>query len=408
MTPTLKRSLIAAAAVAGISLVVWGSLRSQKAGAGTEVYVQAAERRDLFAVVTASGEIRPRREVKLSAKTMGEVLRVHAREGQAVRRGDLLLEIDTRKLVQERRRLEAVVEAARSQVSAEGAVLENAELSFARQEALFAQGFSPRSALDAAKLERDTARSRLENARARLVETEAALSRLDEEIRDAKIFSPMDGTLTRLHVEAGETAVVGTMGIPGSVLAEVADLSEMVVKVNVDETEINRVALGQPAIVSVDADADFKYFGEVVEIGTSAAARMDKVNSFPVEVRVLGRNGGGEASPEIPAPVAASLPLKPGMSADVRIEIGRREGVIAVPISSVVTRDGRKTVFVVDGGRAMSRPVSTGISDDTHVEITDGVVEGEKAVTGPHREIQRLEDGARVKEKIFKVQAKKN
>jgi HlyD family secretion protein len=386
----LKKTLIAAGALALLALIAWLSAGRKGSGGKLEVYAEKAAPRDIVAAVTASGEIRPEREVKVGAEVMGEIKRLHAREGQKVSRGSLLVEIDTRKMEQDLRRLRASLDGAKAQLSADEALLRQSEENRRRNHELAEKGYLSTGALENSDTEYQTALARRRASEARLEEARAALARVEEEMQDARVYASMDGVVTRVYLEEGEKVISGTLNIPGTVILELADMSALVAKVNVDEGDVVNLALGQPAEVLADALPDRPFHGRTVKIASAALPGAEGINTFPVEVRIED----------------ADASLLPGMSCDAKIETGRKESVLAVPSGAVVSHEGRKVVFVAAREhKAEMRYVTLGISDETHVEIVEGVRAGEEVVTGPYRALKEMENGASIRTKAFSAAA---
>lgn len=412
-----------------------------------EVTAEALRTRDLEAIVSASGKIQPVRQVDISANQMGRVTRLAVVEGQRVKAGDFLLEIDPRSLSGQLERGEASVAAARSALQqAQTAVvqakanLDLAQQNLKRQQDLAREGLTPRETLERAENE-VAVREAEYQARLQEVETrqqqirqeQASLSTTQYNLSQVIISSPMDGIVTRRNIEQGENVVVGTMNNAGTVLLTVADMSQIQAEIEVDETDIPNVQLGQAARITIDAVPDRTFRGHVTEIGNSPiqaaatqAAGTATATNFKVVVTI------DEPVPDI----------RPGFTCTAEITTATRGGVVSVPIQSLTVREmlfdeqdtlvreppperersffGRRGappaarpappepppgqerretegVFVIRDGRVVFTPVKVGIAGERYFEVLDGVGAGDQVVTGPFATVRELADGEAVK-----------
>jgi HlyD family secretion protein len=408
----VKRALAIAGVLIVLGAIVAASLLRSRGEKGTEVYVETVERRDVVRAVKASGEIDPRVKVKISAHVIGRIERLYAEEGAAIERGQPFLELEREAFQAARDQWAAQLASARTGVRRGEVDLADAEIRERRAERLQSEGIVTQETLDTARLAKTAARLALDQAQDAVRQAQANLTKAEDDLAKTTIFAPLSGTVIELNAEQGEVVVSGTMNNPASVIGTIADLSEILTVVAVDETEIVEVALGDPAEIEVDAVLDHVYHGEVVEIGSSgfSTARQPDVTYFAVEVLLTD----------------ADERLRPGMSARAEIRTAVHEEVPVVPIQSVLERpaeDGErgaavngeeadgtegavqsgggageddeevKVVFLIVGGEAERRRVETGIADETHVEITRGLEGGETVITGPYRTLRDLEDG---------------
>jgi HlyD family secretion protein len=410
-----------------------------------EVAAETVRKRDLEALVSASGKIQPKRQVNISANTMGRVTRLAVEEGQRVKQGEFLLEIDPRSLTGQLQRGQASVEAARSSlqqtrtlVEQARATLELAEQNLKRQQELWKEGLTTRENLDKAQNEVNVRQAEL-RARQQDVQTreqqirqeEAGLETTRYNLSQIIIQSPMDGLVTRRNIEQGENVVVGTMNNAGTVLLTIADMSVIEAEVEVDETDIPNVALGQRAKVTIDAVEGKTFTGKVTEIGNSpiqaaggaAAAGQRQATNFKVVVTL---------DQEVPD-------VRPGFTCTAEITTANRAQAVAVPIQSLTvremlfdaknnlvhepppvrrrggpaasvetpvsaaepppghTRKETEGVFVVRDGRAVFVPVSVGVAGERYFEVMSGLKEGDQVITGPFASVRQLADGEQVK-----------
>jgi HlyD family secretion protein len=391
----MKKPLIAVAALAVLALVVWASLR-ESSGRGTAVEVEKATRRTISSRVKATGEITPERKVAISAKVVGEIIELPVREGDEVRSGQLLVEIERDLYVAARNQARAARQQAEVSSRRLEVQLEDAERTLRRTSELHGQGLASQQQLDTAQVNVDSTKVELQAQRHAVEQYASALKRAEDDLARTTIRSPMDGIIIQLDAEKGETVVPGTTNLPGSVIMTIADMSRLLAEVEVSEVDVVDVVVGQEAEVKVDALGDEPLKGHVVEIATSG--RKDPAQGtirFKVKVVLDDRH---------PA-------LRPTMTAKVSIFTAVAEEVVAVPIQAVVKRkldqdsgkelrgsagrgvEEQEVVYLLEEGEATIRPVSTGISDDLFVEITDGLDDGEEIVVGPYRTLKDLHSG---------------
>ena len=395
----LKKPLIVTGVLAVLALVVWASLRDS-GQRGTEVEVQAAEIRTISSRVKATGEITPEKRVDISAKVVGEIINLPVVEGQEVRSGQLLLEIERDLYEAARNQAQAAVRQAEVTVRRQEVQLADARRNLRRANELIADGLVSQEALDAAQLALDTAAVELEAQKQAVEQYRSALQRAEDDLARTTIRSPMDGTVIQLDAEKGETVVPGSTNLPGSVIMTIADMSVLLAEVEVSEVDVVDVELGQEAEITVDALGENTQKGYVVEIATSG--RKDQaLGTIDFAVKV-----------EIDDPDPS---LRPAMTAKVDILTSTRENTLTVPIQAVVKRtlddDGNEikgtaakgaedsdVVYVIAEGKAAVRAVETGISDELYVEIIAGLTDGEEVIIGPYRTLKNLHAGDAVKQ----------
>ena len=392
----MKKGLIAAGAVVLLALMVWGSMRGSSRTKGKEVYAEPAKRREISQVVKATGQVDPRIKVNISAHVIAKISRLFVAEGQEVKAGQPFLELEKYAFTAERDRAAAALQIASAQRRRAQVELGDAELQLRRQKTLVEQGVASRDDLDQAELRERSARLQVEQAGDSIREAQAGLERAQDELRKTIIYAPISGRVIALTAKEGEVVVSGTMNNPASIIATVADLSELLVEIDVDETDIVDVALGQPADVKVDAIPSRDYHGKVVEIGSSGFERPGQPDVTFFKVKILLTDPDQR--------------LRPGMSARAEIRVAVHPQALVVPVEAVIYRrplgaDGKpkegdeeiKVVFIVDEGKAAQRPVTVGIADATHVELVNGIKEGEQVITGPHRVLKDLDPGEAIK-----------
>jgi HlyD family secretion protein len=394
----MKKWLIAVGALVVLGLILWLSLRDSRPR-GAEVEVQAAEPRTISARVKATGEITPDRKVDISAKVVGEIIDLPVVEGQQVRAGQLLVQIERDLYESARDQARAALRQAEVSVRGVEIQLEDAERNLRRVRELQAQALVSQEALDAAQLAVDTARVHIDAQQQAIEQSRSALQRAEDDLARTTIRSPMDGIIIQLDAEKGETVVPGSTNLPGSVIMTVADMSTLLAEVEVSEVDVVDVALGQQAEVTVDALGTEPQRGRVAEIATS------------------GRKDAALGTIRFRVKVALDNPhpdLRPAMTAKVAILTVTSEQALTVPIQTVVKRalgedgkelkgsaakgiDKKDVIYRVEDDKAQAHTVTTGISDELWVEIKDGLQEGDEVVIGPYRTLKNLHSGDAVK-----------
>jgi HlyD family secretion protein len=394
----MKKPLIVIGVLAVLAVIIWASLRDS-GPRGKEVEVQAAELRTVSSRVKATGEITPEKRVDISAKVVGEIINLPVVEGQDVRSGQLLIEIERDLYEAARNQARAAVRQAEVSVRRQEVQLADARRNMRRTKELIADGLVSQEALDAAQLGLDTAQVELEAQKHAVEQYRSALQRTEDDLARTTIRSPMGGTVIQLNAEQGETVVPGSTNLPGSVIMTVADMSVLLAEVEVSEVDVVNVALGQEAEVKVDALGTEPQRGRVVEIATS------------------GRRDPAQGTIRFRVKVALDDPdpaLRPAMTAKVDILTATSEEAITAPIQAVVKRtlddEGEEVkgtaakgieesdvVYVIADGEASVMAVETGISDELYVEITDGLADGQEVIIGPYRTLKNMHAGDAVK-----------
>jgi HlyD family secretion protein len=388
-----------------LALIVWASIRDSKPR-GTLVDVRTAERRTVSSRVKATGEITPDKKVEISAKVVGEIISLPVVEGQRVGTGDLLVEIERDLYEGARDQAEAALRQAEVSSRRLDVQLADAQRNLRRVEQLHGDQLVSQEALDQAQLAVDTAEVELQAQEHAIDQYRSALKRASDDLARTTIRSPMDGVVIQLDAEQGETVVPGSTNLPGSVIMTVADMSTLLAEVEVSEVDVVSVELGQTAEITVDAlRVDEPEIGRVVEIATSG--RRDATQGT---IRFRVKIALDDHDPQ----------LRPAMTAKVDILTATSEEALTVPVQAVVKRvldaDGEEVrgdaatgldeieaVYSIEDGEAVVRPVATGVSDVLHVEITDGLVEGDEVVIGPYRTLKDLKTGDAVRGKEKKT-----
>ena len=428
MTSRTRKILIgvAVAAVLGGILAVNVSRDSRKKIAAQ---MQKPARRDLTSLVSASGEVKPKRYVNIAANVSGRITRLYVKEGDRVKQGQLLARIDSTRFAADERQSQAAVRAARADLERSQADLEAARLAYERAKKMHEDQLVADQAFEQARAQYDMSAANVESLKGRIAQVEAALESSSDNLEKTTVISPMEGVVTSLVKEEGEV-VIGAQSFQPTVIMTVGDLSVMEAEVLVDETDIRNVALGQPASVRVDALERLEIPGEVTEIGASAIPRGASSSG------ATSANTGNQAK-DFKVVVTLKDPpasLRPGLNATADITTAKKTNVLAVPIQAVVVRqvdkDGnvvdpesapeatngstalaapahrevreQEGVFVVVNGEAQFRAVKTGILGETEIELMDGLKDGEEIVTGSYKTLRTLKDKAHVKPETAK------
>jgi HlyD family secretion protein len=438
----LRRKWLLVVLVLGLGGATAAYVLSSTREEGTRVSSERIDFRSLEAIVSASGKLEPRRSVNISAQSMGRVTRLAVNEGDRVKAGQFLLQIDPVNAAAAVQRDEAAVEAARTgleqvrtQLQSARANLELARQTLRRQQDLWDAGLTAREQLDRAQTEVDVRESELaareQEIRTReqqLRQQEAGLASSRHALAQVRFDAPFDGIVTRRNIEEGENVVVGTMNNPGTVLLTVADMSVLEAQVEVDETDIPLVEIGQDARVTVDAVPNRTFRGRVTEIGNS-----------PIQATGQQQAGARTATNfKVVVTLEEEVPgVRPGFTCTAEITTATRERALSVPIQALTIREQEydtqgalvprerpapasrwarpsvpaatpvqaaslppghtrreiEGVFVVRDGRAAFVPVVIGIAGERHFEVLEGLREGDIVITGPFESVRNMFDG---------------
>lgn len=423
-----KKKLIAII-VAIIVVIAGGMLILGKRGPkATEVTVDKVAKRDITSIVTASGNIEPKVEVTISSEVSGEVVEMPVEDGDKVKKGQLLVRIDTETLELQVAQQEAAIKAAKATTAQMKAQMDRTDKLLEDQKKLYENKYISADTLNEAQMNADVNKAAYEAALANVTQQQMELDEAKKNLSKAIIYSPMDGIISSRSVEIGDR-VVGTGDYSGTEIMTVADYSVMNVEIDVNETDIVNVSVGDTASISIDAISGTTFHGEVAEIASSATDSDDEESAvtFLVKVRI------DEPDPRI----------RPGMTATADIETDSAKGVLSVPLQSVTVRDkqtiGRalgwkeippapvntaspqggksdrnrdpnqrsraelenleRVVFIYNraDGTVKLREVQTGISNSRYMEIKGGLSEGDEIVSGSYNAVARvLQDGMKV------------
>lgn len=387
---------------------------------GKEVEVAQVDQMTIIETVSATGKIQPEIEVKISSEVSGEIISLPVKEGQVVKKGDLLVKINPDLYTSGYNRTLAGLSGTKAGLSQADASFKEAKANFDRNKTLFEKGIISRSEWDKAISVFESAQASKQSAYYNVQSASATVSEAKDNLGRTTIYAPADGTISMLNVELGER-VLGTQQMTGTEILRVANLNNMEVEVDVNENDIVKINVGDSANVEVDAYLKKKFKGIVTSISNSASTALtaDQVTNFKVKVRILK-----ESYLDLTAGKPASYsPFRPGMTATVDIMTKRRENVIGVPISAVVVKsdtaavkdikvddpnsDENKVkpksdkkfecVFVKVGDKSKIRIIKTGIQDDTNIEVIEGLKKGDVVIIGPYTTVTKdLNSGDKV------------
>ncbi len=392
-------------------------------------------KQDLASIVTASGEIKPKTYVNIGANAFGKIVKLYVREGDKVRAGQMLAQLENVQSAADVAAMRSALEASRTDAVAASAALNRAKtelerthLDYQRAEGLYKQGLIPKSQYDTAKSGFEGAEAALAQAKAqtesaagRVGQARATLTRASDVLGKTSYVAPFDGIITNLPVREGETVVIGIQNSPGSTLMTLADMSIITAEVKVDETDIVNVKLDQPAEITIDAIPGKTFKGRVTEIGNNAVIRSTGLATSQTLA-------GSQEAKDFKVVVTLDEPpqnLRPGLSTTAKITTATKSEVLAIPIQALTIRqksdleekkkdkdnvqaaapaksaDKKKEelqgVFVVRDKKAVFVPVETGITGVTDIEVLSGLKEGDEIVTGSYKVLRTLKHQAGVK-----------
>ncbi len=377
---------------------------------GKEVEIAKIEQKTITETVSGTGKIQPEIEVKISSEVSGEIIALPVKEGQTVKKGDLLVRVNPELYTSGLNRSQAGLSNTKAGLSQADAQFKEAKASYDRSKKLFEKGIISRAEWDKSIAVYEGAQASKQSAYYNVQSASATVNESRENLGKTAIYAPVDGTISKLDVELGER-VLGTQQMAGTEMMRVANLDNMEVEVDVNENDIVKISIGDSAKVEVDAYLKKEFKGIVTSISNSASATLsaDQVTNFKVKVRIVKES---YADLLVGKPATFS-PFRPGMTATVDIITTQKINVVAVPISAVVMRtdttatrpmfveteggeeseDGTpevknekrfECVFIKVGNKVKLRIITTGIQDDTYIEVLSGLKKGETIVTGPY------------------------
>ncbi len=412
MKKNTKRLLIFWVVILVIGLIVVLNLRSQREKS-VKVTAEKVKRSNLTAVISASGEIKPKKNVNISAHVPGRIVKIGVKEGQEVKAGDFLLKLDSTQYEANADRDRAMIQSYRSELIKAEATLKKSQSDYDRQKKLFDNQLISKDQLEQAKAQLDIAQATYRSYTYQIDQGQASLKSTLDNLGKTAYASPIDGIITSLRVEEGEVAMIGTMNNPGTVLMTIADLSVMEVEVEVDETDVVGVQMDQEADIRVDAFPNQVFKGKVTEIGSSALQKLTAGTST-------------QESKDFKVVITLDNPsklIKPGLSASADIITAEKKNVLAVPISALVVREKKaegaspaekdrkaneeEGVYAIEKGRAKFVIVKKGIMGELMIEIISGLNEGQEIVVGPYDALRQLKDETLVKTEVKPQEQKK-
>ena len=409
----MKYGIFGAVVIGAIALVALVAAKGGKKG--TEVRIEAVSTQDLVSSVTASGQVIPRIKVDLSADITGRITRLSVKDGDQVREGQFLLQIDPQQYEAQVQRAEASLANARASLAQARANLLQAQRNLERQQEIRRTNAALISAQEVEQLatQLDVNKALVTAAEENVKQGEASLKDSRYQLSRTTIYAPMTGRVTRLNVELGETAIMGTLNKDAATLLTISDMSSLETKVKVDETDVSRIAIGDSAVIQIDAFPDTTFIGRVVEISNSSvkgatAGSTDQAIDYEVTVRILN----------------PPVDTRPDFSSTAKIVTDTRTKALAIPIIALTVREneelknadksaavatktpavqvGKKDVegvFVVGTDNKVTfRPVRVGIAGEKYFEVLEGLTVGERIVAGTYQAIRELKDGQLVRE----------
>ncbi|MCK9625265.1 MAG: efflux RND transporter periplasmic adaptor subunit [Bacteroidales bacterium] len=377
-----------------ILLVIAVAALSGKRKNVTEVSVEAPITKDIVESIPASGKIQPVVEVKISPDVSGEVVELNFEEGNEINKGDLILKIKQDVYISLVERAEASLNATKAQFLQQKAQLVQIELSYKRNKSLYEQKAISESEYETAMANYEVAKEQLNAAEYTIKSSEASLKEARENLTKTVIYAPMSGIISKMSIERGER-VVGTSQMAGTEMLRIANLENMEVLVDVNENDIIRLKQCDTAEIEVDAYPGRKFKGIVTQIANSAKnidSSVEQVTNFEVKVSILPESYNDLLSQNI-------IPFRPGMSASVSILTNKKAGVITIPLQSIISRDLKEQVWVLNDDNTVSaKIITTGIQDLSSIEVTSGLNKEDKVVVSPYMAISKtLKEGSKVK-----------
>jgi HlyD family secretion protein len=357
-------------------------------GVTVKVKTEKVAPRSIQASVLASGRLVYEQQAKLTTEEIGRVTAIYVEEGDRVKKGQLVLQIDDQRLRAAVEQNEAAQRVQEIAIERQKLQVENLQTQWERTRGLHERKLIDDDKFEVASKNLDIARVDLQSSRASLAQFAAQLSQAKDHLSKTRVYAPIDGTVTSLDIKVGETAIASSTNIPGSNLMTIANAETMLAEVNVDEADIANIEPEQRARVFAIAFPDTAVEGDVSSIAVSAKVAEGRQGlSFAVKIRLTDTKG---------------VNLRPGMSCRAEIFAAARERALATPIQAIRVEEDltqkvtKRYVFVVRGGVAKRVEVQAGLSDDTYQELTGGATEGDAVITGPDRVLRALKDGDRI------------
>lgn len=389
---------------------------------GTEIEIANVAASTIVETVSATGKIQPEIEVKISSEVSGEIIALNVKEGQVVKKGDLLVKINPDLYTSSYNRTVSNLSGTKAGLNQSEASYKEAKANYDRNKSLYDKGIISRADWDKAVASFEVAKANKQNAYYNVQSASATVLEAKDNLGRTTIYAPADGTISVLNVELGER-VLGTQQMAGTEILRVANLNNMEVEVDVNENDIVKIKVGDEANVEVDAYLKKQFKGIVTSISNSASSTLtaDQVTNFKVKVRILKES----YQDLLQGKPSTYSPFRPGMTATVDIITNTKSNILTVPISSVVVKSDTaavkeikvedpndekskpksdkkfECVFVKVGNKAKIRIIKTGIQDDTNIEVLSGLKKGDVVITGPYTTVSKeLNSGDKVSLKI--------
>ena len=383
---------------AGLAVLLVGLPLLSKFTAGKDakqVEVQAVEFKLIKSSILASGTLAFREQVQLRSEVIGQVIEVHVEEADVVKKGDPVITLDPKNYQAQVEQAEARVRMAQIAIERQRLLIKNLTDRFERQKAMYAKDLVDEDSYEALESELSLAHVDQRSLEESLLQARAALDQAEDLLSKTRITSPIDGVVIQVDIKVGETVIAGTTNIPGSTMMVIADPSETLTEVQVDEADIAQVREGQKADIYTAAFPDTPLSGTIQSIATVARAQPGQQSlSFLVKILLDDQD---------------TMAIRPGMSVRADIYTESSEETLAVPVQAVrydeeldekaEGKEEQAFVFVMEDGKAVRKDVMTGISSDSDQEIREGLKEGERVITGPFRILRHLQEGEEVEEK---------
>lgn len=385
---------------------------------GTEIEIANVAASTIVETVSATGKIQPEIEVKISSEVSGEIIALNVKEGQVVKKGELLVKINPDLYTSSYNRTVSNLSGTKAGLNQSEASFKEAKANYDRNKSLFDKGIISKADWDKAIASFEVAKANKQNAYYNVQSASATVLEAKDNLGRTTIYAPADGTISVLNVELGER-VLGTQQMAGTEILRVANLNNMEVEVDVNENDIVKIKVGDKANVEVDAYLKKQFKGIVTSISNSASSTLtaDQVTNFKVKVRILKES----YQDLLQGKPSTYSPFRPGMTATVDIITNTKSNILTVPISSVVVKSDTaavkeikvedpneekskpksdkkfECVFVKVGNKAKIRVIKTGIQDDTNIEVLSGLKKGDVVITGPYTTVSKeLNSGDKV------------
>jgi HlyD family secretion protein len=382
-----------------------GSSIYKKKNQATEVSVAKVKVQDVVGKVVANGKIQAENKVDLSALVMGQIVNLVVREGDPVKEGDFLLQIDKKRATAEEAGSAAALQGSVGDLDSARAAMDQAAKDLDRAQKNHDAGIVPVADYQRAQSSYDGAKGAYQAAEQRIVQNRAIVNAYHDTVTKSTVRAPISGIVTTLRVKAGEVTVLGTMNNPGTQLMTISDMSTVQAVLMVDETDTPNIAVGQKAMLTLDSYPGRKFDGVVTEVGHSPIQRDDpelqglisttEAINFKVKVKIA-------APPQT---------IRPGFSVTADIITGTKSNVPTIPLAAVVIRDSPKGekdasgrvrteegVYTVADGKVRFAPIKTGLTGELDIEVENGLKTGETVISGPFKTLRTIKEGDRVKE----------